>query len=1059
VDAAGPIRGYIEETFSPQEATDAEEDLETFARLRAEVVANAQSPEERRNTLLRYYRALSVVEARFPISAQPAHIRLSFTWCDAFKPAKKASLSNVHFEKAAALFNLGSSWSQHGLTADRATPAGIKTAAHAFQHAAGAFATLRDTALSKVCGGDKGGSGAPTVDLSAECAGMLVALHLAQAQECFFDKAASDGKSPAVCVKLAKQTHNFYEEARSALAAAPLKDHFDRTWLAHTAAKAAAFHAEALTRAAKIAEESDEDIGTAIVRLQVASRELAAGLKAVKGCSMSLTGVLTGLQHTVDESLRRAVRDNECVYMVRVPSPDAVPALAGAAVVKAVPPAPDTLDASAETLFGTIVPESGFKALSKYTELVDALIREENDVLAAASDDARIALREMELPELLIAALAGPSAPPGSSGATDAAGYGAGLPPPLDGEVASIQRAGGVAALRGSIPRLVEINEACTQQIGAAERMLEAEATEDESCRGTYGAAAWTRPASADLTANLRDKTATFRGNLAQASRSDDSLRRRIEDATVGVLSLLYPASLAAGAPQLQAPMISTAEDAAVLPALRAALEALQDVGAERADIEDAMKRTKENDNIMSKVMASTDSYDALFDAELAKYEGAKAAIAGNVSSQASILSQLRGHHAVFVATYDVAGWRAAVSSHTSAVRDAVEHFRELASGLEKGLTFYSGFLEVVRQLGADCEEFAERRRGEKGQLEAVVAHRAHQAAAVVEHQAAATAAAQRAAADQAAAQRAMAEAQAMMQTQRAQAMSMAAQQQQEQQQQQQAAHQQRQAAEAAQQEHQQQQQAAHQQRQAAEAAQQQAAHQQRQAAEAAQQQATAAQQQQQQAAAQQAAAAAATHMQQISLQAPPPVATASAPTLSAPPGQHPAYQQPPSPQAYVPYDHSQSQAHAQAHAQAQAQAQAPPHHYQQHHAYQQQLIPAQAPPAPQHYPQAQAAAAPHAGYGSGYQQHSAPPPPMYQQPSSPSHHSQQFTQQQYAPPQPPPQYHQHPQHSQYSQQQIYGAPPPGAGQPPPSPPPQHQQHYGHSPPPPPPPQGYYTSR
>ena len=44
----------------------------------------------------------------------------------------------------------------------------------------------------------------------------------------------------------------------------------------------------------------------------------------------------------------------------------------------------------------------------------------------------------------------------------------AGLPPPLDEEVGSIQRGGGVAALIGGLPRLLDINEACTQQLAAA---------------------------------------------------------------------------------------------------------------------------------------------------------------------------------------------------------------------------------------------------------------------------------------------------------------------------------------------------------------------------------------------------------------------------------------------------------------------------------------------------------------------------------------------------------------------------------------------------------------
>ena len=187
----------------------------------------------------------------------------------------------------------------------------------------------------------------------------------------------------------------------------------------------------------------------------------------------------------------------------------------------------EAVDAATEDMFAAIVPESGFKALSRYTEKVDALIREENDVLALASDEARVALREMELPELLIAAEAGaqPESPPGC-GQDSAAGSGGGLPSPLDEEVASIQGAGGLAALRGGgAPRLAEMNEACTQQIGAAQSELDAEATEDEACRGTYGPGVWTRPPSAGLTVNLREKLASFRNNLAQAARSDDSLR------------------------------------------------------------------------------------------------------------------------------------------------------------------------------------------------------------------------------------------------------------------------------------------------------------------------------------------------------------------------------------------------------------------------------------------------------------------------------------------------------------------------------------------------------
>jgi programmed cell death 6-interacting protein len=59
------------------------------------------------------------------------------------------------------------------------------------------------------------------------------------------------------------------------------------------------------------------------------------------------------------------------------------------------------LDAAQEDLFREVIPDGSAKALSKYTDMVDALIRDQNDRLAAASDDARLRLREWDLPDCL----------------------------------------------------------------------------------------------------------------------------------------------------------------------------------------------------------------------------------------------------------------------------------------------------------------------------------------------------------------------------------------------------------------------------------------------------------------------------------------------------------------------------------------------------------------------------------------------------------------------------------------------------------------------------------
>ncbi len=62
---------------------------------------------------------------------------------------------------------------------------------------------------------------------------------------------------------------------------------------------------------------------------------------------------------------------------------------------------PTQLDASQEHIFREVIPDGSAKALSRYTDMVDALIREQNDRLAGASDDARLRLRERDLPDCL----------------------------------------------------------------------------------------------------------------------------------------------------------------------------------------------------------------------------------------------------------------------------------------------------------------------------------------------------------------------------------------------------------------------------------------------------------------------------------------------------------------------------------------------------------------------------------------------------------------------------------------------------------------------------------
>eukprot|EP00955_Chlamydomonas_euryale_P066615 359601-Chlamydomonas_euryale.AAC.3 len=81
----------------------------------------------------RYLRCLTSVEVRFPISKEKGHASVAFSWNDAFTPKKKTTQHNVHFEKAAVLFNAASITSQMALANDRTTGEGLKAACAGFQ--------------------------------------------------------------------------------------------------------------------------------------------------------------------------------------------------------------------------------------------------------------------------------------------------------------------------------------------------------------------------------------------------------------------------------------------------------------------------------------------------------------------------------------------------------------------------------------------------------------------------------------------------------------------------------------------------------------------------------------------------------------------------------------------------------------------------------------------------------------------------------------------------------------------------------------------------------------
>lgn len=139
-------------------------------------------------------------------------------------------LNSIQYERACILFNIGAMYAALGCAENRSNVEGIKRACALFQNAAGCFAHVQTTVLPliRLTLDDKDPC---SPDLSKSCLEALSTLYLAQAQECFWQKAVlgpsridsslnqiaecsmTDRLKNGTIAKLSAQVSEFYDQA------------------------------------------------------------------------------------------------------------------------------------------------------------------------------------------------------------------------------------------------------------------------------------------------------------------------------------------------------------------------------------------------------------------------------------------------------------------------------------------------------------------------------------------------------------------------------------------------------------------------------------------------------------------------------------------------------------------------------------------------------------------------------------------------------------------------------------------------------------------------------
>jgi hypothetical protein len=346
LDLKGPVGRYLQSSFSAGVADQAVAGLQQAQLLRNKAAEMAGGAEELKEAFIGYYRFLTALENAIPVGKERGGAALRFQWTDAFQPDRGDGRSDVAFEKAALLFNLGAIASQVAMGADLSSESGVKNAARSYQEAAGVFGYLAERLVPRL-------EMPHPIDLSPDCCSMLATLCLAQAQECFYTKAAADRKSPALLARIARQVAEMYRGITAMNLSDTLKRELGKPMAAHLGIKAGLFTGLTLRHQAEVFIEDDE-CGQQIACLQEAQRVLEAARREGTGwvkVDRELIAKVDEALAGIGAALQKAERENSSLYFQRVPPASDLAPPAPASLVAPVPP-PEDLESVDDRWFG-----------------------------------------------------------------------------------------------------------------------------------------------------------------------------------------------------------------------------------------------------------------------------------------------------------------------------------------------------------------------------------------------------------------------------------------------------------------------------------------------------------------------------------------------------------------------------------------------------------------------------------------------------------------------------------------------------------------------------------
>ncbi|KAI9492476.1 BRO1-like domain-containing protein [Zychaea mexicana] len=724
-ECAPALLRYIETSYA-EDATKYQTDGQTLDKMRRACLED-QTPEL--VTLERFFAYYSQVV--FVCSRFPYDIGLDFAWHPVFQSnSKPVALSNLNYEKACVLFNIGALYTQLGCNESRISTEGIRKSCNFFQNAAGCLKYIEKEVLSDF-------RAIPPIDLCADAMQALIALTLAQAQECVWQKAVMEHMKHGTIARLAIKVADFYQAVQTHDIS-----FFPSGWKRHVQIKAAYFNAVAQYHKANECI-SQGRYGEEIGRLRLAEKHNRKALDAIAAASgsglfamraaasssssimqESFAGEVRKLEESIERDLIRAERDNDLVYMEPVPEASQLAPLLRSDMVRPLVP-PEIVDPThwkrkpsediQRPLFESLVPFAVHQAASVYSDKKEYVVK--NDIVGRCNEleeEMKLLFEKLQLPRCIDTV--DPDTIPGT----------------LIACAEEVQHEGGGQALRDMLNKVQEMSIKNMDLVDEGFNVLEEENEQDEIFRRQYGNL-WSRPSSQQLTAALLSQGSKYHDTLQAAQKADRIVRAKVSNWGKAIDMLSHPTSDIIGhLPSLRNDdSLEFSQLTELMRRLRAILQECDDAATRRKRAMDEACSLSAADDIADALLAKATEltggfptvkiepaqFNEVFAVELKKYDGLQSVVQELYNNQIRQISRLKELHEQFQLVVRASTLAAKREKAIQNLEQAFVKFKEIRSNMVEGIKFYSQYVDTLSHFRDACVDFALARRLEASEL------------------------------------------------------------------------------------------------------------------------------------------------------------------------------------------------------------------------------------------------------------------------------------------------------------------------------------------------------